>query len=80
MKSIAVNGVEDGPDSLSTIPLSMSTFRAILALFAIASPTPRRMIEGMMDVYNEPMLYMIHLAFASASMIFGLAAGLISWP
>jgi len=51
-----VKGVVEGPDSLSIVPLSMSTFRALIALRAIASPTPRRMREGIIDVYREPIL------------------------
>ena len=55
MKSSALNGLFEGPVSRSVVPLRIRILVLINGL-KIASPTPRRTREGMVDVKREPML------------------------
>lgn len=54
MKSNAENGLDDGPVSRSFVEFRIKILYRIVG-FAMASPTPLRIRDGTMDVYNEPM-------------------------
>lgn len=78
-KSIALNGESFGPVSRSMLPFRIRIFDLIVG-FATASPTPRRMSDGIMEVKSEPMLYMMQLAFSSAASTRLFAGRVISAP
>lgn len=80
-KSTAEKGSVEGPVSRSTVLFRIKILCRTVAVSETAAPTPRRISEGMMDVYSEPMLYTT--AWQSSLMAdttFGFAGGRISWP